>query len=83
MVTVESLPSGMEGQSALSARTESIASADKLVSPHYFEDAMLVTPFCGPTYKLQPRRGIINGTIHDVAEDDIGKFHFDCLISYG
>lgn len=23
-----------------------IASADRLVSPHYFEDAMLVIPFC-------------------------------------
>ena len=45
VITVESSPSDTEGQSAISAHTAGIASANKLVSPHYFEDAMLVSPF--------------------------------------
>jgi hypothetical protein len=48
VIAIESLPSSVEGQSATSAYTGGAASADKLVSPHYFEDAMLVTPFCVP-----------------------------------
>lgn len=48
VIAIESLPSTIEGQSATSAHTGGTASADKLVSPHYFEDAMLVTPFCVP-----------------------------------
>jgi hypothetical protein len=45
VITVESSPSDIERQSATSAHTAGIASADKLVSPRYFEDAMLVSPF--------------------------------------
>jgi hypothetical protein len=48
VITVESLPPDVEGQSAISARTGGISSADELVSPHYFDEAMLVTPFCVP-----------------------------------
>jgi len=48
VTAVETFPSAMEGQPAISACTGSITSADKLVSPHYFEDAMLATPFCVP-----------------------------------
>jgi hypothetical protein len=47
-VPIESVPSDIERHSAVSVCTGDIASADKLVSPHYFEDAMLVTPFCVP-----------------------------------
>ena len=47
-IDVKSLPLDMEGQPTMPAHMEGIASADKLVSPHYFEDAMLVTPFCVP-----------------------------------
>jgi hypothetical protein len=45
VITVESSPSDIERQSATSAHTTGIASAAKLVSPRYFEDAMLVSPF--------------------------------------
>jgi hypothetical protein len=45
VITVESSPSDIERQSATSAHTAGTASADKLVSPRYFEDAMLVSPF--------------------------------------
>jgi hypothetical protein len=45
VIAVESSPSDIERQSATSAHTAGIASADKLVSPRYFEDAMLVSPF--------------------------------------
>jgi hypothetical protein len=48
VIATESLPSDIETQSATFAHTGGIASADKLVSPHYFEDAMLVTPFYVP-----------------------------------
>jgi hypothetical protein len=44
-ITVENSPSAIEGQSAVSAPTGGIVSADKLVSPHHFEDAMMVTSF--------------------------------------
>jgi len=45
VIAVESSPSDIERQSATSAHTVGIASADKLVSPRYFEDAMLVSLF--------------------------------------
>jgi hypothetical protein len=45
VITVESSPSDIERQSATSPHTAGIAPADKLVSPRYFEDAMLVSPF--------------------------------------
>ena len=48
VIAAEGLPSNVEGQSAISARTGGTASAEKLVSPYYFDDAMLVTPFCVP-----------------------------------
>jgi hypothetical protein len=38
----------IEGQPTMPAHMGGITSADKLVSPHYFEDAMLATPFCVP-----------------------------------
>jgi hypothetical protein len=46
VIAVKSSPSDIEGQSAASTHTAGIASADKLVSPRFFEDAMLVSPFC-------------------------------------
>src|SRR5271155_4997056 len=46
VITIETPPSDIEGQFAIFARTGGIASADRLVSPHYFENAMLFTPFC-------------------------------------
>jgi hypothetical protein len=45
VITVENFPSAIEGQSAISARTGGSMSADKLVSPHHFEDAMMATSF--------------------------------------
>lgn len=45
VTTVESSPSDIERQSATSAHTAGIASADKPVSPRYSEEAMLVSPF--------------------------------------
>jgi hypothetical protein len=45
-IDVRGLPLDIEGQLTMPAHMGGIASADKLVSPHYFEDAMLVTPFC-------------------------------------
>jgi hypothetical protein len=46
VITVETPPSHIEGQLAIFARTGGIASADRVASPHYFEDAMLFTSFC-------------------------------------
>jgi hypothetical protein len=46
VIAVETPPSDIEGQFAIFTRTGGIASADRLVSPHYFENAMLFTPFC-------------------------------------
>jgi hypothetical protein len=48
VIDTESFLSDAEGQYSISARTEGTMSADKLVSPHHFDDAMLVTPFCVP-----------------------------------
>jgi hypothetical protein len=48
VIDMESFPSDIEGQSSISARTGGTASADKLVSSHHFDDAMLVTSFCVP-----------------------------------
>jgi hypothetical protein len=45
VITVENFPSAIEGQSAVSAPTGGIMSADTLVSPHHFEDAMMVTSY--------------------------------------
>jgi hypothetical protein len=45
VISIESSPSDIEGQSATSTQTAGIACADKLVSPRFFEDAMLATPF--------------------------------------
>jgi hypothetical protein len=48
VIAVESSPSDIERQSATSPSTGGTASTDKLVSPHHFDDAMLVSPFCVP-----------------------------------
>jgi len=44
--SVETPPADVEEQFAIFARTGGIASAGRLLSPHYFEEAMLFTPFC-------------------------------------
>jgi hypothetical protein len=48
IIDVKGLPLDIEGQSTMPAYMGDIASADKLGSPRYFEDAMLVTPLCVP-----------------------------------
>lgn len=48
VIIVENFPSAIDGQSAISARTGGSMSADKLVSPHHFEDAMMATSFWDP-----------------------------------
>jgi len=45
-IDVRGLPLDIEGHPTMLPHMGGIASADKLVSPHYFEDAMFVTPFC-------------------------------------
>ncbi len=47
-IDVRGLPLDVEGQPTMPIHMGGIVSADKLVSPHYFEDAMLATPFCVP-----------------------------------
>jgi hypothetical protein len=47
-IDVRGLPLDVEGQPTMPGHMGGVASADKLVSPHHFEDAMLVTPFCVP-----------------------------------
>jgi len=57
-----------------------VASADRLVSPHYFEDAMLVLPSAS---QMQTST-IIIGFMNNATEDsNIGKLDFDCLILVG
>ena len=43
VIAVENLSSNVHGQSGSSVSSQSIASADKLVSPHYFDDALSCT----------------------------------------
>lgn len=44
-ITVENSPSAIEGQSAVFAFTGGIVFVNKLISPHHFEDTMMVTSF--------------------------------------
>jgi hypothetical protein len=45
-ITVKTPPSDIEGQFAIFARTGGIESADRLVSPHYFEDHVVHSLLC-------------------------------------
>lgn len=47
-IDVRGLLLDIEGQPTMPAHMGGIALADKLVSSHHFEEAMLVTPFCVP-----------------------------------
>jgi hypothetical protein len=70
VIAVESSLSDIERQSATSAHIAGIESADKLVSPRYFEDAMLVSPFRAQDVSCD-WCGISNGLLGDAAGDDL------------